>query len=104
MLQSIEHGVLAGYPVVKLKATLLDGKYHPVDSKEVAFISDAKMAYKKAMPDAQPVLLEPVYTVNIYIPDKYMGDIIGDITKRRGRILGMNQMPRGIQEVNFLTF
>ncbi|MBE7065866.1 MAG: elongation factor G [Ruminococcaceae bacterium] len=98
--QSIEHGVLAGYPVVKLKATLLDGKYHPVDSKEVAFISAAKMAYKKAMPDAQPVLLEPVYSVNIYIPDKYMGDIIGDITKRRGRILGMNQMPRGIQEVN----
>jgi len=98
--QSVEHGVLAGYPVVKLKATLLDGKYHPVDSKEVAFISAAKMAYKKAMPDAQPVLLEPVYTVNIYIPDKHMGDIIGDITKRRGRILGMNQMPRGIQEVN----
>ncbi|MBQ8165275.1 MAG: elongation factor G [Clostridia bacterium] len=98
--QSIEHGVLAGYPVVKLKATLLDGKYHPVDSKEVAFISAAKMAYKKAMPDAQPVLLEPVYTVNIYVPDKYMGDIIGDITKRRGRILGMNQMPKGIQEVN----
>lgn len=98
--QSIEHGILAGYPVVKLKATLLDGKYHPVDSKEVAFISAAKMAYKKAMPDAQPVLLEPVYTVNIYIPDKHMGDIIGDITKRRGRILGMNQMPKGIQEVN----
>ncbi len=96
---SVQHGVLAGYPVVRLKATLLDGKYHPVDSKEVAFVSAAKMAYKKAMPDAQPVLLEPVYSVKTYVIDKYMGDIIGDVSKRRGRILGMNQMPKGIQEV-----
>lgn len=97
--ESVRHGVLAGYPVVHLKATLVDGKYHPVDSKEVAFVSAAKIAFKAGMKQAAPVLLEPVESVKVYIPDRYMGDVIGDLNKRRGRVLGMNPMENGMQEV-----
>ena len=88
--ESIKHGVLAGYPMVGIKATLFDGKYHPVDSKEVAFKSAARLAYKAACAAANPVLLEPIGKAEVYIPDEYMGDIIGDMNRRRGRILGMN--------------
>lgn len=88
--ESLEHGVLAGYPMVNIKATLYDGKYHPVDSKEVAFKSAARLAYKAACAKANPVLLEPICKAEVYIPDEYMGDIIGDLNRRRGRILGMN--------------
>jgi elongation factor G len=87
--EAIKHGVLAGYPMTNLKATLYDGKYHPVDSKEVAFVSAAKLAYEEALPNAKPLILEPVYTVKITVPDNYTGDILGDMNKRRGRILGM---------------
>ena len=97
--ESVKKGVLAGYPVVHLKATLVDGKYHPVDSKEVAFVSAAKIAFKAGMKQASPVLLEPVVSVNVYVPDRYMGDVIGDLNKRRGRVLGMNPMDNGMQEV-----
>lgn len=97
--ESVQKGVLAGYPVVHLKATLVDGKYHPVDSKEVAFVSAAKIAFKAGMKQASPVLLEPVVSVNVYVPDRYMGDVIGDLNKRRGRVLGMNPMDNGMQEV-----
>ena len=97
--ESVRHGVLAGYPVVHLKATLVDGKYHPVDSKEVAFVSAAKIAFKAGMKQAAPVLLEPVESVKVYIPDRYMGDVIGDLNKRRGRVLGMNPLENGMQEV-----
>lgn len=97
--ESVRKGVLAGYPVVKLKATLVDGKYHPVDSKEVAFVSAAKIAFQDGVKRAKPVLLEPVVTAYIYVPDRYMGDVIGDMNKRRGRILGMNPKGKGIQEV-----
>ncbi|MBQ0099655.1 MAG: elongation factor G [Firmicutes bacterium] len=87
--EAIKKGPLAGYPMVNLKCTLFDGKYHPVDSKEVAFISAAKLAYDEAMLHAKPVLLEPVYTYKIYVPESFTGDVLGDMNKRRGRILGM---------------
>jgi len=97
--EAIQHGVLAGYPVVNLKATLVDGSYHDVDSSEMAFKIAARLAYKKGLPDANPVLLEPINHVEVYIPDSYMGDIIGDLNKRRGRILGMNPHEGGLQQV-----
>ena len=97
--EAIPHGILAGYPVVHLKATLVDGSYHDVDSSEMAFKIAARLAYKKGLPLATPVLLEPVSRVEVYIPDHYMGDIIGDLNKRRGRILGMNPQDGGLQQV-----
>ncbi len=97
--EAIQKGVLAGYPMTGIKATLYDGKYHPVDSKEVAFKSAARLAYKAACAKAQPTLLEPIYSYRVVVPDSYMGDIIGDMNKRRGRILGMNPLGGGLQEV-----
>ncbi len=97
--EAICKGVLAGFPVVNLKATLFDGKYHPVDSKEVAFVSAAKLAYDEAMRKAKPVILEPVYSYKIIVPDNYTGDILGDMNKRRGRILGMEAVD-GLQEIS----
>ena len=97
--EAIQKGVLAGYPVVDLKCTLFDGKYHPVDSKEVAFVSAAKLAYDEAMNKAKPVILEPVYAYKIIVPDNYTGDILGDMNKRRGRILGMETV-QGLQEIS----
>lgn len=87
--ECIAHGVLAGYPVIRLKATLHDGSYHPVDSSEMAFKVAASLAYKKGLMEAQPILLEPIMHVEILVPEYYMGDIIGDINKKRGRVLGM---------------
>ncbi len=89
-----EHGVLAGYPVVNLKATLLDGSYHPVDSSEMAFKMAASIAYKEGLKQAKPVLLEPIGYLKVYIPESIMGDIIGDINKRRGQIMGMGESDR----------
>lgn len=86
--EAIKNGVLAGYPMVNLKATLFDGKYHPVDSKEIAFITAARLSYTEACMNANPCFLEPIMDVKITIPDSYLGDIMGDITKRRGRIIG----------------
>lgn len=97
--ESIKKGVLAGYPVVGLKATLVDGSYHPVDSSEMAFKTAASIAYRNGLPQASPVLLEPVGTLKAIVPDDYMGDIIGDINKRRGRILGMNPLQDKEQEI-----
>lgn len=97
--ESMVHGVLAGYPMVGIKATLFDGKYHPVDSKEVAFKSAARLAYKAACAKANPVLLEPIGKAEVIIPDQYMGEIIGDMNRRRGRILGMNPCEDGQQVV-----
>ena len=85
----MEHGVLAGYPVVSLKATLLDGSYHPVDSSEMAFKVAASLAFKNGLAQANPVLLEPIGYLKATVPEGMMGDVIGDINKRRGRILGM---------------
>ncbi len=95
--ECLECGVLAGYPVVNLKATLYDGSYHDVDSSEMAFKIAASQAFKKGMVEARPVLLEPIVKVNVLIPDEYMGDIMGDLNKRRGRILGMEPQPKGMQ-------
>ena len=88
---NIKRGVLAGFPVVGLTAKLHDGSYHPVDSSEMAFKTAARLAFKQ-LDQASPVLLEPIYHVEVMIPDEYMGDIIGDINKRRGRIMGMDQV------------
>ncbi len=87
--ECIHHGVLAGYPVIRLKAVLHDGSYHPVDSSEMAFKVASSLAYKKGLVEAQPILLEPIMHVEVIVPEYYMGDIIGDITKKRGRVLGM---------------
>ena len=83
-------GVLAGYPMVGVKATLYDGSYHPVDSSEMAFKMAASLAYKAGIPKADPTILEPVGTLVALMPDDNLGDIMGDITKRRGRILSMD--------------
>jgi elongation factor G len=95
----IGRGVLAGYPVVFLKATLVDGSYHDVDSSEMAFKTAAGLAYKNGLPQANPVLLEPVGLLRVFIPDQYMGDVIGDLNKRRGRVMGMNPGEDGEQVV-----
>ena len=91
---SCKHGVLAGYPMVNIKATLLDGSYHPVDSSEMAFKTAASIAYKEGIKQAKPVLLEPIGYLKVYIPENIMGDIIGDINKRRGQIMGMGESDR----------
>lgn len=93
------HGVLAGYPVVGLKATLLDGSYHPVDSSEMAFKLAAKLAYKAALPEASPVLLEPIGLLKAFVPDSNTGDIMGEVNKRRGRVMGMNPSADNLQAV-----
>ena len=87
---AVAHGVLAGYPVVNLKATLTDGSYHPVDSSEMAFKLAASLAYKAGLVQANPTLLEPIGMLTVTIPSASMGDIIGDINKRRGSVLGMD--------------
>ncbi|MCI9513200.1 MAG: elongation factor G [Oscillospiraceae bacterium] len=97
--EACNHGVLAGYPMVFLKATLVDGSYHPVDSSEIAFKTAAQLAYKAALPEASPVLLEPIGELKVTVPDAYMGDIIGDLNKRRGRVMGMNPTGDGDQVV-----
>ncbi|NLZ47737.1 MAG: elongation factor G [Clostridiales bacterium] len=93
--ESMRRGVLAGYPVIRLKATLHDGSYHPVDSSEMAFKIAASLAYKKGMEAASPVLLEPIMHLEVEVPDEYMGDIIADINKKRGRVLGMDPVDNG---------
>ena len=96
--EHIGKGVLAGYHMVGLHAKLYDGSYHPVDSSEMAFKTAARIAYKKGCLEAGPVLLEPIMRVEVFVPDEYMGDIMGDMNKRRGRIMGMNQVD-GMQKL-----
>ena len=96
---SIKKGVLAGFPVVGVKATLVDGSYHPVDSSEMAFKMAASLAFKAAMAAAAPTILEPIGMLKVNVPDDNMGDIIGDINKRRGRVLGMNPAEDHLQEI-----
>ena len=87
--KAMQSGVLAGYPVVDVKVTLYDGKYHPVDSSNIAFEIAGSMAFREAQQNADPYLLEPIYEVEVITPEEYMGDIIGDLNSRRGKILGM---------------
>lgn len=97
--ESVKRGVIAGYPVVGLKATLLDGSYHPVDSSEMAFKTAASLAYKAGLAEAGPVLLEPIGTLKAYVPDNNTGDVMGEVNKRRGRVLGMSAAEDGLQLV-----
>ncbi len=97
--ESVLAGPLAGYPVVGIKATLIDGSYHPVDSNEMAFKLAAKKAFKLGIMDAMPIILEPISTLKVVVPDKFTGDIMGDLSKRRGRVLGMNPLANGKQEI-----
>ncbi|MBC7338041.1 MAG: elongation factor G, partial [Clostridia bacterium] len=87
--EALMEGILAGYPVTNVKVTLVDGSYHPVDSSEMAFKIAAALAFRKAMEQAKPVLLEPIMNVEVRVPEEFMGDIIGDLNSKRGRILGM---------------
>ena len=92
---SVLKGPMAGYPVVGVKATLYDGSYHPVDSSEMAFKTAAIQAFKKGFMEASPVLLEPIASLKVTVPDKFTGDVMGDLNKRRGRVLGMNPDHKG---------
>ncbi|MBQ9141674.1 MAG: elongation factor G [Lachnospiraceae bacterium] len=96
---SVERGPLAAYPVVGVKAVLYDGSYHPVDSSEMAFKMATIQAFKKGFMEAHPVLLEPIASLKVTVPDSYTGDVMGDLNKRRGRVLGMNPLPGGKQVV-----
>lgn len=98
--ESIVHGVLAGYPVVRLKATLLDGSYHPVDSSEQAFKMAAHIAYKNGLAQASPCLLEPIELLTVTVPDENTGDVMGIVNKRRGAVLGMNPAEDGMTAVS----
>ncbi len=97
--EAVVSGPLAAYPVVGVKAVLYDGSYHPVDSSEMAFKVAAKQAFKKAFMNASPVLLEPIDSLRVVVPDQYTGDIMGDLNKRRGRVMGMNPIGNGYQEI-----
>ena len=97
--ESVQKGPLAGYPVVGVKATLYDGSYHPVDSSEMAFKTATIQAFKKGFMEAGPILLEPIASVKVVVPDDYTGDVMGDLNKRRGRVLGMNPVSGGCQEI-----
>lgn len=94
LLEAMTKGVLAGYPVVNLAADLYDGSYHPVDSNEISFKLAARLAYKEGLPKAKPILLEPIGSLKVTVPDSLVGDVIGDLNKRRGRVLGMNPHER----------
>lgn len=97
--ESAEKGPLAGYPVVGLRATLYDGSFHPVDSSEMSFKMAAAIAYRNGMPKADPVLLEPIGRLKCTVPDGCMGNILGEINRRRGRVLGMEPAGDGNQAV-----
>ena len=95
----VKKGVLAGYPVVGLKATLVDGSYHPVDSSEMAFKTAASLAYKAGLAQASPIILEPIGCLKVQVPDDTTGDMMGELNKRRGRVLGMNAIGDGMTEI-----
>lgn len=97
--KTMEEGVVAGHPITDIKVILYDGSYHTVDSSDMAFQIAASMALKKGMVDANPVLLEPVYELEVIVPEQYMGDVIGDVNSKRGRILGMDPMGKGLQKI-----
>ena len=95
----MKNGVLAGYPVVGVKATLYDGSYHDVDSDELSFKMAGSIAFKKGFMNANPALLEPVMKVEVETPEDYMGDIMGDLNRRRGMVQGMDDLPGGTKQI-----
>lgn len=99
LMEAIERGILAGYPMVNLKATLVDGSYHDVDSSEMAFKLAAGLAFRNGIPQANPILLEPISSVKIYVPEAQLGDIMSDVNQKRGRIMGIEAKSGGIQMV-----
>lgn len=99
MQDCMQHGILAGYPVVDVRITLVDGSYHPVDSSEMAFKTASSIAFKKAMEESKPVLMEPYYNLYVLCAESMMGDVIGDLNSKRGRILGMQSVEEGISRV-----
>lgn len=100
LIEAKEKGVLAGYPVINFSATLYDGSYHPVDSNEISFKQAAILAFRKGIEEASPILLEPILSMKITIPEIYLGDVMGDMNKRRGRILGMEHNNYGEHILN----
>ena len=101
--EAMESGVIAGYPMVDIKATLVDGSYHEVDSSEMAFKIAGSLALKEAVPKAGPVLLEPIMKVEVTVPDEYTGDVIGDLSSRRGQIEGMEPRGEGVTAIRALV-
>ncbi|MFW5647329.1 MAG: elongation factor G, partial [Acetivibrio ethanolgignens] len=99
LAESVLRGPLAGYPVVGIKATLVDGSYHPVDSSEMAFKMATILAFKQGIMEATPILLEPIVSLKVVVPERFTGDVMGDLNKRRGRVLGMNPLHNGKQEI-----
>ena len=99
IMEAVKSGPLAGYPVIGVKINLYDGSYHSVDSSELAFKVATEQAFKKGFMEASPVLLEPIATLKVVLPDEYTGDIMGDLSKRRGKITGMNPVEDGYQEI-----
>jgi elongation factor G len=97
--ETLEHGILAGFPVIGVKGILCDGKYHPVDSNELAFKMAASIAFKEACKTAKPTILEPIHKIVVTVKDEYMGDVLGDVNKRRGRVLGMEPADSGYQKI-----
>jgi elongation factor G len=98
--QILDQGVIAGFPIVDIKAIVFDGKHHPVDSKDIAFQMAGREVFKIAMQEANPVLLEPIYSMRVTVPDEFMGDVMGDLNNRRGRVQGMeNRNNRAIINV-----
>ncbi len=94
ILEAMEKGVIAGYPFVDLKVSLIDGSYHNVDSSEMAFKIAGSLAFKKGVLEAQPILLEPIMNVEVRVPKDFVGDVMGDLNSRRGRVLGMDSTAR----------
>lgn len=94
VVETLQKGLIAGFPMIGVRVTLIDGSYHPVDSSELAFKVASAQALKKGVPMAKPVLLEPIYEVNVFVPDEFVGDVMGDLSSRRGRPLGMEQADR----------
>jgi len=95
----MKEGILAGYPVVDVKATIVDGKEHPVDSKDVAFQKCAREVFRQAFMDAGPIMLEPILNLEVIVPEEFTGDVMGDISARRGRIQGMEPVGKNLQKI-----
>lgn len=98
--QAMEAGVLAGYPVVDTKTAIIDGKEHPVDSSEMAFKLASRGAFREAMRQANPVILEPVMNLSVFVEEKYLGDVMSDLSGRRGKISGQNPIGGGIVQID----